>query len=84
MAARADRYFTFVDEGVFYRVVRSQLLGALVEFLEDHEVDTDAVVRYQTQINNSGVRAGGPANGVQVGNQNRQDNGFDGLPAAGR
>jgi hypothetical protein len=84
MAARADRYFTFVDEGVFYRVVRSQLLGALVEFLEDHEVDTGAVVRYQTQINNSGVRAGGPANGVQVGNQNRQDNGFDGLPAAGR
>jgi hypothetical protein len=88
MAGRVGRYFTVVDEGMFYRVVRSQLLGALVEFLQDHDVDTGAVVQYQTQINNSGVLVNGTANGVQVGDQNRQDNSFEGAsttaPTPGR
>jgi hypothetical protein len=70
---------------MFGAVVREKLLRGIVEFLHDHDVDTDQVVQQQTLINNNRVTVtGSKVKGLQVGGEgNQQSVASSGKAAAG-
>ncbi|MGC9540290.1 hypothetical protein [Streptomyces sp. UG1] len=53
------RYFQQLDRELYAKTVEHRVLDALVEFLEDHNIDTDELIQRQTTINNTGLYAGG-------------------------
>ncbi|WP_369168609.1 hypothetical protein AB5J49_12170 [Streptomyces sp. R28] len=63
------RYFQQLDRELYAKTVEHRVLDALVEFLEDHNIDTNELIQRQTTINNTGLYAGGNVtlNGSAVG-----------------
>ncbi|MFJ7072562.1 zinc ribbon domain-containing protein [Streptomyces sp. NPDC098781] len=53
------RYFQQLDRELYAKTVEHRVLDALVEFLEDHNIDTNELMQRQTTIFNSGLYAGG-------------------------
>ncbi|MEW2622847.1 hypothetical protein [Streptomyces sp. NPDC048106] len=53
------RYFQELDRELYSKTVEHRVLDALVEFMEDHNIDTSDLVQRQTTINNTGLYAGG-------------------------
>ncbi|WP_265582715.1 hypothetical protein [Streptomyces ferrugineus] len=53
------RYFQQLDRELYAKTVEHRVLDALVEFLEDHNIDTNELIQRQTTINNTGLYAGG-------------------------
>jgi hypothetical protein len=53
------RYFQELDRELYSKTVEHRVLDALVEFMEDHNVDSSDLIQRQTTINNTGVYAGG-------------------------
>ncbi|MFF4115354.1 hypothetical protein ACFY0P_18020 [Streptomyces sp. NPDC001714] len=66
---RYHRYFQELDRELYAKTVEHRVLDALVEFMEDHNIDTGELVQRQTTINNTGLYVGGNAtlNGSAVG-----------------
>ncbi|MFG1666708.1 hypothetical protein [Streptomyces sp. Y7] len=63
------RYFQQLDRELYAKTVEHRVLDALVEFLEDHDIDTNELIQRQTAIYNTGLYAGGDVtlNGSAVG-----------------
>ncbi|MEV5912023.1 hypothetical protein AB0M00_24400 [Streptomyces chartreusis] len=63
------RYFQQLDRELYAKTVEHRVLDALVEFLEDHDIDTNELIQRQTTIYNTGLYAGGDVtlNGSAVG-----------------
>ncbi|MEV6169919.1 TFIIB-type zinc ribbon-containing protein [Streptomyces sp. NPDC051954] len=53
------RYFQELDRELYVKTVEHRVLDALVEFLEEHNIDTNELIQRQTTINNTGLYAGG-------------------------
>jgi hypothetical protein len=53
------RYFQQLDRELYAKTVEHRVLDALVEFMEDHNIDSSDLVQRQTTIYNSGLYAGG-------------------------
>ncbi|MFH0520157.1 hypothetical protein ACHBTE_23650 [Streptomyces sp. M41] len=53
------RYFQQLDRELYAKTVEHRVLAALVEFMEDHNIDSSDLVQRQTTIYNSGLYAGG-------------------------
>ncbi len=66
-----QRYFQRLDKEMYLKIVENRLLDGLVGFLEDHGVDTTALVERSTTILNNGVLVTGSgqlrADNVAVG-----------------
>ncbi|MFJ8633411.1 hypothetical protein [Streptomyces sp. NPDC093568] len=56
------RYFQQLDRELYAKTVEHRVLDALVEFLEDHDIDTGELIQRQTTIFNTGLYAGGDVN----------------------
>ncbi|MET8454548.1 hypothetical protein [Streptomyces sp. NPDC005209] len=52
------RYFQVLDRELYAKTIEHRVLDALVEFMEDHNIDTSELVQRQTTIYNSGLFAG--------------------------
>ncbi|WP_424857263.1 hypothetical protein [Streptomyces sp. SAI-170] len=66
---RYYRYFQQLDRELYAKTVEHRVLDALVEFLENHDIDSSELVQRQTTIYNTGLYAGGNVtlNGSAVG-----------------
>lgn len=53
-----DRYFQLLDKELYAKTVEHRVLDALVQFLEDHNIDSSELIQRQTTIYNSGLFAG--------------------------
>ncbi|MBT2417564.1 TFIIB-type zinc ribbon-containing protein [Streptomyces sp. ISL-22] len=53
------RYFQQLDRELYAKTVEHRVLDALVQFMEDHNIDSSDLVQRQTTIYNSGLYAGG-------------------------
>ncbi|MET9380630.1 zinc ribbon domain-containing protein [Streptomyces sp. NPDC002928] len=53
------RYFQELDRELYAKTVEHRVLDALVEFIEDHNIDSSDLVQRQTTIYNNGLYAGG-------------------------
>ena len=56
------RYFQELDRELYAKTVEHRVLDALVEFMEDHNIDSSDLVQRQTTIYNNGLYAGGDMN----------------------
>ncbi|WP_371672174.1 zinc ribbon domain-containing protein [Streptomyces sp. NBC_00289] len=63
------RYFQQLDRELYAKTVEHRVLDALVEFMEDHNIDPSELIQRQTTINNTGLYAAGnmTLNGSAVG-----------------
>ncbi|MGN5391990.1 hypothetical protein [Streptomyces sp. JL7001] len=52
------RYFQTLDRELYAKTVEHRVLDALVQFLEDHNIDSSELIQRQTTIYNSGLFAG--------------------------
>ncbi|MBL1103568.1 hypothetical protein JK361_02940 [Streptomyces sp. 5-8] len=52
------RYFQSLDRELYVKTIEHRVLDALVQFLEDHNIDTSDLIQRQTSIYNSGLFAG--------------------------
>lgn len=52
------RYFQLLDRELYAKTIEHRVLDALVEFMEDHNIDSRDLIQRQTTIYNSGVFAG--------------------------
>lgn len=55
---RYHRYFQVLDRELYAKTVEHRVLDALVEFMEDHGIDSSELIQRQTTIYNSGLFAG--------------------------
>ncbi|MFI6815678.1 hypothetical protein ACIBG7_24960 [Nonomuraea sp. NPDC050328] len=56
---RYQRYFQKLDSEMYTKVVEQRIFDALVQFLDDHRIDTGELVQRQTTILNNGVMVTG-------------------------
>ncbi|MER5939703.1 zinc ribbon domain-containing protein [Streptomyces sp. NPDC001928] len=56
------RYFQQLDRELYAKTVEHRVLDALVEFMEEHDIDTNELMQRQTTIYNTGLYAGGDVN----------------------
>lgn len=63
-----QRYFQVLDDARYMKVIQQRIFRSLVEFLEDHDIDTSGLVaRSETLVNNGVmVTAGGTVNAQAV------------------
>ncbi|MBB5930746.1 hypothetical protein [Streptomyces echinatus] len=52
------RYFQSLDRELYAKTIEHRVLDALVQFLEDHDIDSSDLIQRQTTIYNSGLFAG--------------------------
>ncbi|MDF3143383.1 MULTISPECIES: hypothetical protein [unclassified Streptomyces] len=52
------RYFQSLDRELYAKTIEHRVLDALVQFLEDHNIDSSDLIQRQTTIYNSGLFAG--------------------------
>ncbi|WP_168714821.1 hypothetical protein [Streptomyces sp. A0592] len=52
------RYFQMLDRELYAQTVEHRVLDSLVQFLEDHNIDSSELIQRQTTIYNSGLFAG--------------------------
>ncbi|MEU9957081.1 hypothetical protein [Streptomyces sp. NPDC050982] len=52
------RYFQMADRELYAKTIEHRVLDALVEFMEDHNIDSSDLIQRQTTIYNSGLFAG--------------------------
>lgn len=52
------RYFQMLDRELYAKTIEHRVLDALVEFMEDHNIDSSDLIQRQTTIYNSGMFAG--------------------------
>ncbi|MER5792100.1 hypothetical protein [Streptomyces sp. NPDC001980] len=52
------RYFQSLDRELYAKTIEHRVLDALVEFLENHNIDSSDLIQRQTTIYNSGLFAG--------------------------
>ncbi|MFF0001384.1 hypothetical protein [Streptomyces avermitilis] len=52
------RYFQALDRELYAKTIEHRVLDALVQFLEDHNIDSSDLIQRQTSIYNSGLFAG--------------------------
>ncbi|MGW1953293.1 hypothetical protein ACWCPI_11050 [Streptomyces sp. NPDC001920] len=52
------RYFQELDKELYSKTIEHRVLDALVQFLEDHDIDSSDLIQRQTTIYNSGLMAG--------------------------
>ncbi|MEV0639690.1 hypothetical protein AB0I77_33100 [Streptomyces sp. NPDC050619] len=53
------RYFQQLDRELYAKTVEHRVLDALVDFMEDHNIDSGDLIQRQATINNMGLYAGG-------------------------
>ncbi len=53
------RYFQQLDKEMYAKTVEHRVLDALVEFMDDHNIDVSDLIERQATINNMGLYAGG-------------------------
>ncbi|MFE0374432.1 hypothetical protein ACFW1M_02380 [Streptomyces inhibens] len=52
------RYFQMLDRELYAKTIEHRVLDALVEFMENHNIDSSDLIQRQTTIYNSGLFAG--------------------------
>ncbi|OAL11378.1 hypothetical protein A4V12_31285 [Streptomyces noursei] len=52
------RHFQEIDEELYSKTVEHRVLDSLVQFMEDHNIDTHELIQRQTTIYNTGLFAG--------------------------
>ncbi|MFJ8719481.1 hypothetical protein ACIRD9_41005 [Streptomyces violaceus] len=72
------RYFQALDRELYTKTIEHRVLDALVQFLEDHNIDSTDLIQRQTSIYNSGLFAGRDisikGSSVRTGGTGRQGN----------
>jgi hypothetical protein len=59
MSPRYRRYFQRLDREMYVKIVEQRLLDAIIQFLDEHDVDVSDLVERQTTILNNGVMLSG-------------------------
>lgn len=79
------RHFQFIDRDMFAKILEREILDAIVEFLDDHDIDTsDLEERQATVLNNGVIVTGGAlsAQSLAVGQQARSSAVVEGVRRA--